>query len=85
MIYAVVPLDDNPGLESRIKALDPSAYTRHGPKIYFLSYDGTSADLSEKLGFVKKGNKSSVGVVLKPSHTNGVAFVDLWEWFDTYK
>ena len=83
MVYLVAPLEDNPKLLSHIQRLDPSAYTRHAPRLYFLNYRGTTADLTEELGFRKTRDEvGKMGVVMKLSRINGLAYGDLWEWIE---
>ena len=79
-IYAVIPLDENRSLDAVVKSIDESAYVHYSPRIYLVSYTGTSADLAEAVGFRKESENASLGVVLKISYYNGLANTDMWEW-----
>ncbi len=87
MIYAIIPLgderneEDDRQLESRImSAIDPTAYVRHAPHVYLVSYQGTSADLADAIGFTRQHSKPNSGLVLNIGYYNGLAYPDMWEW-----
>ena len=90
MLYAIIPLGDDRDAEddkmlgSRIvTAIDPTAYVRYAPHLYLVSYNGTSAELAEKVGFTNKEDRPDTGLVLSIGYYNGLAIPDIWEWIQT--
>ena len=51
--------------------------------IFFVSFDGTTSELNEKIGF---GEDSDIGFgfVMPVTNYAGFAFKSLWEWIKTY-
>lgn len=83
MIYAVIPLRQTHDIGSIITSIDPLAYTRYGPNIYLVSFEGTTAELSQAIGFGVKDKDVGPGIVLKISYYHGNAYPDVWEWIQT--
>lgn len=81
MLYAVIPLQlpDLTILSSKIKSLEIPVYESLAPSVYFVSYKGTTQELSAALGY---GDDKTIGtgVVLPVSNYFGYAPKDLWEW-----
>ncbi|MCY3956635.1 MAG: hypothetical protein OXF47_11665 [Nitrospira sp.] len=85
MIYAVVPLEEDTDLGEAIKQIDTKAYVDHAPHIYFVSYEGSSAELAKSLGFTSKNEPPIVGIVLRVGPYHGYASGELWEWLLTHQ
>jgi len=78
MLYAVVPLNPNPALAQHLRALEDKVYGEYAPKVYFVSYPGTTRELAAALNL--HDGESGTGVVLPFSNYWGYASKDLWEW-----
>lgn len=78
MLYAVVPLDPSPTFAKHLNELGDRVYKDYGPKVYFVSYTGTTRELANALNF--QDGESGTGVVLPFSNYWGYASKDLWEW-----
>ena len=100
MIYAVIPLQDNEAyrteLEARIEKLKNEGsvsqplspipvYSDYAPKAYFVGYNGTSRELSEKLGYGGESeNLIGLGIVVEIRNYYGYASQTLWDWMRVY-
>lgn len=98
MLYAIVPLhlteDESLALKEEVQKLlnrDSAAllppvhvYDEHAPDLYFLTYEGTARELSNKLGYGKEDSKIGSGVVMRVSSHFGYAKKSLWEWLEVY-
>ena len=82
-VYAIIPLEESPHLDAIIQSIDESAYVHYSPRLYLVSYAGTSGDLAEAVGFRKDRDKGSTGIVLKINYYNGLANPDMWEWLSS--
>ena len=69
-------------IEKQIKELELPYYRRDN--LFFISFDGTTSELSEKIGL---GNDEKVGfgVVIRVVNYAGYAHTDLWEWMKRYE
>ena len=87
MIYMIVPFgeedDHRDALTEKIKEGGNSIYEDEAPHAWFISYDGTSKELAEKLGL---GDDPAVGtgIVVQVNRYNGYASKSLWEWMEIY-
>ena len=87
MLYVVIPLrlpaDDDAHLRGKIRALDVQFYGKEAPRVYFVSYDGTTTELAEALGY---GDDKAVGsgVVIPITNYSGYASKNLWEWLSIH-
>ncbi|MDE0316514.1 MAG: hypothetical protein OXM61_16630, partial [Candidatus Poribacteria bacterium] len=95
MVYAVVPIQPNEdqklALEKKLRDLavrrvDTVALTQPvvlydevAPSIYFMTYHGTSRDLSKEIGFGEDLGVGS-GIVMGVSNYFGYSNKTLWEW-----
>ena len=83
MIFSVVSTEVSPppGLPLRMKHLAKSLqiFDMYEPRVWYVAFSGTSAELSEKIGF---GDDDSVGsgVVTGIASYYGFASGKLWEW-----
>ena len=85
MIYVVVPFRGREKIGTAIKKAKLPVYEYDGEDshVFFVSYGGTTQDLSEKVGL--KGRREASGVVLPVSNYSGFASPDLWEWLREYE
>ena len=82
MIYAIVPLDEIESLEKAIEDVDPRACMTEAPKLYFVTYQGTSRELFNEL-LPKEVNK---GLMIFRVHEHyGAADDETWEWINVRK
>ena len=78
MLFAVIPFSPLESLNEHLDRLGETVYRAHGPQVYFVSYAGTTRQLTEVLGL--SDGKSGTGIVLPVSNYSGFAPADLWEW-----
>ena len=78
MLYAVIPFESSPAFEEHLSELGKPVYKDYGPKVYFVSYTGTTRELAAALNL--HNGESGTGVVLPFSNYGGYASKDLWEW-----
>ena len=78
-VYFITPTKTPEAVLERLKQFvsDDDLYVLADDK-WFASFDGTSAQLSEKIGF--KDGSTGTGVILRVTSYNGRAPGDLWEW-----
>jgi len=80
-VFVVVP--DNPSaipfIERISEVIPPGKAFRLPAGQWMISFEGTSRELSEKLGFNDE-NPSTVGVVFGINSYWGRASGDVWEW-----
>ena len=81
MIYAIIPfrLPNEDKLLEKIKDLGTPAYTDEAPKAYFVSYEGTTNQLSDAIGY-SEDDEMGTGIVMPVMNRAGYAVKDLWEW-----
>ncbi len=81
MIYAIIPFEPSEKLRSKIDGLEVPVYAGEAPAVYFVSFKGTTNELSEAVGY---GNdrQAGTGVVIPISNYSGFASRDLWEWME---
>ena len=82
MIYAIIPFQEGPEFEAQIRSVDSRAYRIESPKMYLVSFKGTTLEVSRTMGY--GGDKPDVGtgLVLPVSNYHGFAPKDLWEWLE---
>lgn len=78
-IFAVLSKNENPILEQRIEAEFPDNYYKFSSSQWFVSFDGTSKDVSDKLGVTSKEDPISAVIVDIASYW-GRSSLDLWDW-----
>ena len=87
MLYAIVPLYlPNGGkskLTDKIKSLDVPSYRKQAPASYFVSYDGTTNELYEALGY-GEDKDLGWGIVISLTSYVGYGSKDLWEWLEIH-
>ena len=85
-VYMVVPLggDDLNAFRTSIQELGShtAIYDDYAPRAWFVSFDGTAKQLSDKLGFtIREGNEKPItGVVTGIDGYYGFGSKDLWVW-----
>ena len=89
MIYAIVPfrLKNERSLQERIEGLADaiSIYKGEAPKAYFVSYNGTTRELADEIGYNDANNvEIGTGIVIPVTSHAGYAIKDLWEWIRLY-
>ena len=69
-------------IEEKIKELKLTYYRRDN--LFFVSFSGTTTELSEKVGF---GNDEKIGfgVVIRVVHYAGYSLKEMWEWMANYE
>ena len=87
MIYMFVPLGAEPGenfefIDNRLKEVGP-VYVSEAPGAWFVSYDGTTNELAEKLQLGDEP-KMGEGIIIGVRNYQGYASTSLWEWIRTY-
>lgn len=83
MIYAIIPFKPGEELRSKIEALKSPVYADESPAVYFVSYRGTTRELSDAIGY---GDAPvGTGVVMPVSNYHGYASRDFWEWIGLYE
>ena len=83
MIYAVIPLSIRKDLDERLEKIDENFFRIDEPRIYFLSYKGTSVELAKAVGF--RNDKQDTGLVLRVTTYHGYAQKRLWEWLEVHQ
>ena len=81
MIYAIIPfrLKIESKLQEKIEELADAIYKDEAPKAYFASYQGTTRELADQIGYNDKG-EAGTGIVVPITNHAGYASKDLWEW-----
>ncbi|MDD9860239.1 MAG: hypothetical protein OXU40_07310 [Nitrospira sp.] len=82
MIYVIVSFKPGEELRGRVEALKSPVYAGESPSVYFVSYRGTTRELSDAIGYGDAQVGS--GVVMPVSSYDGYASRDLWEWMEVY-
>ena len=83
MIYAVIPFDSGADITSQLNSLERPVYLSEAPSIYFVSYNGTTRELANAVGF--GDGKTNRGIVIPVTNYYGFASRDLWEWLELKK
>ena len=85
MIYIIVPFGNiNEGaISEKVKGVGESVYDDEAPNAWFVSYDGTTKELADKLEF---GDDIEMGeaVIVQVSNYQGFASTSLWDWIRNY-
>ena len=84
-VFVVIPFNNSgddpfPELKSRIERRNLQSYDEVGHRTFFVSYNGTTTELSELLGFSPEGGMT--GVIMQLGHYYGYGPGSLWEWID---
>ena len=84
MIYVIIPFEQGEGFLSRLETLDISVCAVEAPAAYFVSFKGTTRELSEAIGY---GDDEDVGlgIVIPVSNYFGYASAELWEWLGIHQ
>lgn len=80
-LYAIIPFEPSEKLRSNIDGLDVPVYAGEAPAVYFVSFKGTTNELSEAVGY-GDDRQAGTGVVISISNYSGFASRDLWEWME---
>lgn len=85
MIYAIIPFQrsDKEELRNKVAGLEIPVYTDEAPNAYFVSYNGTTRELGEAIGF--SNGESGTGIVIPVANYYGYAAKDLWEWINIHE
>lgn len=85
MIYAIIPFQRSKKekLRNKVETLGIPVYTDEAPTAYFVSYNGTTRELAEAIGF--SNGESGTGIVIPVSNYYGYAAKDLWEWINIHE
>lgn len=85
MIYAIMPfnLASEKKLRANIEKHTKAQYLDEAPKAYFVSYDGTTRELADLIGYNEKSDVGT-GIVIPITNHAGYANKDLWEWIRLY-
>ena len=86
MIYMIVSFEEGDNrdvLANKIKEVGKSICEDEAPHAWFVSYDGTSKELADK---IELGDNPEVGtgIVVQVNRYNGYASESLWEWMGVY-
>lgn len=82
MIDVIVSFKPGEGLRGRVEALKSPVSAGESPSVYFVSYKGTTRELSDAVGCGDA--QVGTGVVMPVSIYDGYASRDLWEWMEVY-
>lgn len=77
-LFAVMATSDAQKLETTIRAQFPSDHYKIADGTWIIAANGTSKELSDKLGI--SSGSSSNGIVVRFTNYFGRAPNDLWEW-----
>lgn len=87
MVYLVIPLrlpeDSGSALRDKIESLKVPFYDKYAPRVYFVSCDKTTEELTEALGY-GEDKAIGAGVVAPLPNYSGYAHKDLWEWLSLH-
>ena len=84
MVYLVASLGDSTAQKNIGDKLMGSEHTFHRVEnLFFVSFDGTTSELNEKLGFGDDVNVD-MGIVLPVTTYAGYAYKNIWEWIKVY-
>ena len=67
----------------KIKSLHVPSYRKQAPASYFVSYDGTTNELYEALGY-GEDKDLGWGIVISLTSYVGYGSKDLWEWLEIH-
>ena len=84
MIYAIIPFEKDKDLTEEVKKIDGNAYVDYAPTIYFLSYNGSGAEVMGHLGFSSKQKPPTSGIVIRVDLYGGHGNSELWEWLSNH-
>jgi hypothetical protein len=81
-IFVVLSRMPNSKLETRIMKEFPTDHYVLSPTQWLIRSEGTSIDLSQKIGIIENGKRGDTapGLVLSVSGYYGSETPDLWEW-----
>ena len=86
MIFMVVPfeVENENVIDTKLKEVGKSVYGGAAPNAWFVSYDGTTEELADKLGF-GDDEKMGEGIIVPVNNYQGFASTSLWEWMKIYR
>jgi hypothetical protein len=77
-LFAVMAPSDDPRLATAINGIFPTDHLKIGPGQWIIAANGTSQDVSDRLG-VTAGN-TGTAIVVSVSGYYGRAPTNIWEW-----
>lgn len=83
-VFVVVGHLDIPTLKQRVEAEFPGENYHLPPSTWFVSFNGTSRELSERIGLAN-GVSGAQGAVIAIGNWYGYGPADLWEWINSRK